>query len=422
MFDEHWRKYAERLVDSHVTLIPEPQTESQLVTQLKAHDITKHSKGVKGVDYVAAIFTVGLSSESITDPHLRGAPFKKERLTKLGKSWLRARHDLHAAGGEAAPATLLPGDMFIALDNQKSGLVPKLTNFLKDGQKSHFTEKRFTLVYDFDSVKNRKQRIKGVGTVNQTETMVVATLDNLSVPARQHKHYMGMNTGSVISHIKLPSFSDCWCLSFDLKKQIYAKLRLPVGGKTGGDDDDDDGDAPEGGEEQEVPPTIETFDANVAATGKKAPTVRAGANIEPLSYNSMPVEFFDDLLHSFAIKDLYDFTPCDGVAALACIRAKKGYVAVCFTDAHADHLRKRLVEQVLKALGTPNDDLHDSKYSAGIQSHAPGVVPKPKVPKPKAKTEKDNKNTKKEKKDKKKKKDKSSESSSSSSSDSGQSA
>ena len=79
-FDRHWRDYAARVVDSYCKFFSEPQTETQLAQLLKNTDMSKTSKGVKGSDCVAALFTCGLSSEAITDPHLRGAPFKKERV------------------------------------------------------------------------------------------------------------------------------------------------------------------------------------------------------------------------------------------------------------------------------------------------------------------------------------------------------
>ena len=77
-FEKSWRDYACRLVDSYCTFIAEPETELQLVQLLKALEVSKNVRGMKGSDIVVALFTCGLSSESITDPHVRGAPFKKD--------------------------------------------------------------------------------------------------------------------------------------------------------------------------------------------------------------------------------------------------------------------------------------------------------------------------------------------------------
>ena len=78
-FKETWRYYAKRRVDAVVSLFSEPQTESQLKQLISQTDLA-HSEGVPKSDYVACVFTCGLSSEAITDPHERGAPFKKARL------------------------------------------------------------------------------------------------------------------------------------------------------------------------------------------------------------------------------------------------------------------------------------------------------------------------------------------------------
>ena len=83
-FQRHWKDYATRTVDSYCIFISEPGTETQLAQVLKNHHISKHSKAVKGTDCVAAMFTCGLSSEAITDPHLQGAPFRK---VHVAASW-----------------------------------------------------------------------------------------------------------------------------------------------------------------------------------------------------------------------------------------------------------------------------------------------------------------------------------------------
>ena len=377
LFEDHWRKYAERIVDSHVTLIAEPATEQQLVTRLKEQAVIKTIASVKGADYVGVFWCTGLSSESITEPHIRGAPFKKERLLKCGKAFLRARQDAHGQTGEPM---LGPGDLFSALDNQKLGLVPKLISFLKDGSgKPCCQVKRFTLVYDYDSIKARKCRVKGVGTINQTETMIMATSDLMVLPVKPHRHYTGFNTGSVIFPIRLSPFTECWAMTFDEKKAVYGKARLPVGGK--GDDSGDSGEEHDGADDGDVPPIVDQVPADSASMPAESPSkklcVRAGSNREPLSYNSIPFQFFDDVAQAFCIKEAVDFTPADGENALTFIKARRGYIGICWTDSHADKLRLRLIEQVLKAFGTNGDALFHSAYASGFKQKAPEVVPKP---------------------------------------------
>ena len=429
-FQKQWRSYAARLVDSHCTLISEPTTETQLTKILRGHAMAS-SFGSKGSDFVAAIFTTGLSSESITDPHIRGAPFKKERLMKLGKAFLKSRQPEES---EDLSTPLLPGDLFIALDNQKPGLHAKFTDFMKTatGKKDHLVVKKFTLVYDFDSVVARRHRVKGIGTINQTETMMLVGKGALNIPSKQHKHYHGHNTGTVIAPIKLPPFAKAWCLTFEKKKAAYGNLRLQVGGRTddGGEDDlEDDDDAMLDG--SEVPPTVEDFvegGETTATPNSKKPKTRAPGNIEPMSYYSIPCEFFDNLQETFNIKDVYDFTPGDGEAALAFLKARKGYIGICFNDSHVELLRERLIDNVMTAFGTAKDPLFHAAFAAGSSLHGAGnpeLAPPPtttttRTPNPKRsrRDDSDGEEKKDEKKKRKRNKKKKS-SSSSSSSDSG---
>jgi hypothetical protein len=234
----------------------------------------------------------------------------------------------------------------------------------------------------------------------------------------------------VISPVKLSPYPKCWSLTFDEKKAVYGKMRLPVGGKTDESDDDDDGD---GLGEGEVPPTIDMFtESSSAATPAESPAkklcTRAGTNVEPVNYNSLPTAFFENLHDAFCIKDLVDFTPVDGACAMAFIRARKGYIGICWNDVHADKLRQYLIDTVVNAFGTSGDVLFHSAYASGVKNTpAPKSPPKPIKPK-KSSVPKSSKKAKKDKKDKKVKKTVKSgttdaaSSSSSSSSDSGSSA
>ena len=341
----------------------------------------------------------------------------EDRLLKCGKAFLKARAPLHQDDGGAG-SIMGPGDVFFALDNQKPGLIGKFTDFLKDpaGKKDTLFVKKFTVVYDFDSVRARKLRIKGLGTVNQTETMIAVTAgEPLSLPARKHKHYLDWNSGSLIGMVKLPPYPSCWTMKYDDKKLLYGRMQVPVGGKE--DDDADDGEDPD--QQQEVPPTIDDF---VDGQAKKPKTSRAGDNVEPVHYHTLPKEFFDNLQDAFCIKDVYDFTPSPE-AALAFRKAKKGYIAVCFNDVHQKKLREYVIDRVVASFGVSNDPLFHATYAAGVRSEgAAGTVitPRPK-PQPKTEVKKKKKDKKRGKEDKKDKKKKKSSSTTTSSSDSGDS-
>ena len=79
-----WKEHAKRILDSRALLFSELETLSQNVTFLKQREIAKCGR-------LAYMFSSNLSSESITNPHIRSAPLKKERLRKLAAAMSKAR-------------------------------------------------------------------------------------------------------------------------------------------------------------------------------------------------------------------------------------------------------------------------------------------------------------------------------------------
>ena len=102
------------------------------------------------------------------------------------------------------------------MDNQKPGLHPTLTHFLRDSAgKSWVQIKRFTVMYDYESIEARTIRARGLGTINQTETVLMATVEPMALPVRAHQVYTGFNTRSVISPVKLLPYPMCFSMTFD---------------------------------------------------------------------------------------------------------------------------------------------------------------------------------------------------------------
>ena len=96
-----------------------------------------------------------------------------------------------------------------------------------------------------------------------------------------------------------------------------------MGGKTKGKetDSEDDDAAEEVKAEGEVPPALEKN-----AEGKQKETkkdMRKDENVEPLTYNSLPREFFEDNIISLNVAGSYDLSPMDGENAVAHMRQKK---------------------------------------------------------------------------------------------------
>ena len=147
-------------------------------------------------------------------------------------------------------------------------------------------KKVVTVAYSEESVTSRKMRVRGVATVEQSEGLTLFTSGQFSVPEKKREHYQGSNRGNLLAWVKLPNWEQCWKLRFEKKKALYGKARVPVGG-TSVDADDEDG------EEEEVTEAGAIVPMAIDASGNLyIPKNRNNDNVEPVSFWSMPIQFF----------------------------------------------------------------------------------------------------------------------------------
>ena len=351
----YWRKRAERVVDSNVQLIVEPSTESQLTEAIK-RSILKDSLGSAGGNYVACLLDVKQLVEPITAPHSRVMPCKRERVMKLVGSFLRAR-------GDKDKKLMRDGDCILLLDGGKRGNFSKLIAPVKEfaGPRG-MARKTVNLVYCEESVKAKKERVKGVNAVSQQEAMHIVSRTAYDVPERKRLVYAGSNRGDTMAFLRLPPWESCWLMSFDDKKRLWAKSRVAVGGKTFEDgdsmDEDFDDDIVDDGPDI-VPPSFSSDGTTLQAK----PKTRVGSNYEPVSFHPLPLDFYKDVLSSYFIKDMFDATPGDGTAARACLAsANVGYVGIVCSDFHGERLRDHLVTYMLTLFGEPQSWHYKPKY------------------------------------------------------------
>ena len=90
----------------------------------------------------------------------------------------------------------------------------------KENQRNWVSKKKFLLMYDEESVKLRRSRVKGVGMLMQVETLHVLTRRPLDVPTRKRMHFPGSNKSEGIAVIKLQPWSECWSLPFNGQKTL----------------------------------------------------------------------------------------------------------------------------------------------------------------------------------------------------------
>lgn len=166
---------------------------------IKELDVSK----LKAVDgcIVAICFSNILNAEGVTRPHCRNPPLRKDRLQKLGQAILKARSPLFKDDGEDADRTdaIGNGDLFIALDGSRVGNHTKLVNWIK-GPK---ITRNISLFHDDDTIKERKFRAKGVGTMCMTETLLLTSCVALKLPEFKYESVPGGSKGSAFGLVKV---------------------------------------------------------------------------------------------------------------------------------------------------------------------------------------------------------------------------
>eukprot|EP00959_Pyramimonas_sp_CCMP1952_P296695 6206996-Pyramimonas_sp.AAC.1 len=199
-----------------------------------------------------------------------------------------------------------------------------------------FNPRKVTIVKDEKSVRDRKSLTRGAASVKQTMTMAVVSTTTLPLPERQSLHYAGTNRGTVIGPIKLRNLSEEWSATVGVKKELYGrKFRIPVGGK---------------GADGNVPRTDDT--------------------VEPVCWNAMPQEFFEELIHRYFIANVVDLTPGDFSFGEVCMDKRVNYAAVAWTVEHRQAGRDKLQMAAMKTMTTMDHPHFNKQFSEALKGTA----------------------------------------------------
>ncbi len=194
----------------------------------------------------------------------------------------------------------------------------------------------FHIVYNEDSLKEQRQRVKQATTFHQLEYMHVYSGSPLNLPEKTRKHCMGSNKGDVLATVSLEARARGWHLSPQEKKKMYGRAnRVAVGGPTEwGSDADDNG------------------------TSQRPAPAPGSAHVEPAFFNVNSSQLCSELVHSFCVAGVVDLTPAAGHLAMACICEGLPYTGVCFTPEHVELLYERLTALVLEAFVQEDSPLY----------------------------------------------------------------
>ena len=107
----------------------------------------------------------------------------------------------------------------------------------------------------------------------------------------------------------LPAPETDWHETVKDKREIYSKrYRIAVGGKS------DDG---------------------------RKPSKRLDSMIEPVFFFTLPLAFYEEIIHLYFCKTIFDMTPGQGTFGEAAIRNRVGYYGLAMSERHAQALEER---------------------------------------------------------------------------------
>ncbi len=94
--------------------------------------------------------------------------------------------------------------------------------------------KTFVITRDENSVVSRLGRIAGVGNANLTESLHLASTQQVACKPREYKRFSGSTAGSVIGLVSMSAWHPdaCWHETYGAKKDIFTSAHLiPVCGQ-----------------------------------------------------------------------------------------------------------------------------------------------------------------------------------------------
>ena len=302
---------------------------------------------------VAILFDVKNSGEASHRPALRMPPLTDQRYGPKIKMVMErfGAPEPDPATGQAVP-TISSSDVFLVMNGGKDG---NQAEFMKPFAGAKKYVKNITLFREEESAMNRLGKVQGYATLNCLENLLVVQAEKSRVKKATYEHFPTCSTlSNMVGPIVMPPFDQVWRLPWKIKKELYGKALILVGGQV---QDADDIEEPE---ERKVKRTPEA--------------------VEPVFYHGYPPIVFQDILKSLQVRYCIDLTPGDGAAALACYKLGIVYLGFTFTQVHTEQLAARLEHEILQAMANEADPLYSARL-VGALAAAPEptgtATPKP---------------------------------------------
>ena len=142
----------------------------------------------------------------------------------------------------------------------------------------------------------------------------------------------GPNASGTMGPYERQTKAELWCVKQRDKGKLYGPNLVEAGGKVEGDNPEED------------------------------PAARPADKV-PLTWHSMPVDYYEELMHSYNIFAWWDLTASDPVLPMLCVRKKTSYLGVCYTTEHAAAFEKECVRLIFKAMQDPKDTLYEAELA-----------------------------------------------------------
>ena len=174
----------------------------------------------------------------------------------------------------------------------------------------------------------------------------------------------------------MTSWDDMWMLPVQLKRDVYGKRRIAVGGRN--PDDCDDGEEEECDEVEDEAPPLKFSPKASSRSGKGVQT-----DMQPVAFHELPVVLYSELIWDFSLKSIIDLTPGSGNLAISALRHQIGYLGVVYSAKHAEVLTSHFEETMLQLMQDESSLVYDPALVKVVQEmNAVSIGPHPSSGKP----------------------------------------
>ena len=341
-----WIGQAHAGVNANVTLFETPLTDqdSEMQRLIKSTVLTTMTaEQLKSQDSKILIYyDEKLAAEASCQPATRRPPSRDP----LRDNCLRAVMALFHKELSTGQLTLRDDFIILMPDNNKHMFGAKRQQSVWDAfsmsgadgstRKPELTHISYMLTYDEDALRMQRATLRQATFVDQTETLHMLYGKDTKIKVKARSFYKGTTHGKSWIGLELDPLraDDAFLVPKWKKADILGSARCLVGG-----------------------PSSNPESAEAAVEDESA-------DMQPISYWSSPKLYYQDILQSYDIVQVLDFTAGDGKFAKMCLncQGKVKYVGFCHSEAHKDLLHEHLCKWYVGQMSKEDSPL----YSADV--------------------------------------------------------